>query len=43
MVQALNEKKTGKAPGLSDASLELVAASREVGKQMMAELYQSPR
>ena len=38
MLQALNEMKTGKAPGPSDVSLELIAASKEVGIQMMAEI-----
>ena len=31
MVQALNEMKTGKAPGPSDVSLELIATNSEVG------------
>ena len=35
--------KTGKAPGLSEASLELIAASGRLGIQVMAEICQSPR
>ena len=31
--------KTGKAPGPSEVSLELVAASGGVGIQVMAEIY----
>ena len=33
--------KTGKGPGLSEVSLELVAASRGVGFYVMAEICQS--
>ena len=40
MLQALNEMKTGKAPGSSEVSLELIAASGGVGIQLMAEIYQ---
>ena len=43
MLQALNEMKTGKHPGLSEVSLELIAVSRRLGIQVMAEIYQSPR
>ena len=32
--------KTGNAPGPSEVSLELIAASGGVGNQMMAEIYQ---
>ena len=35
MVQALYVMKSGKAPGHSDVSLVLLAASREVGIQAM--------
>ena len=38
VVQTLNEMKHGKAPGPSYASLELIAACREVGIQVMAGL-----
>ena len=38
VLQALNEMKTGKAPGPSEVSLELNAASRGVGIQMVAEM-----
>ena len=38
VLQVLNEMKTGKAPGPSEVSLELIAASREVGIQLMAEI-----
>ena len=38
VLHALNEMKTGKAPGPSEASLELIAASRGVGIQVMAEM-----
>ena len=41
MLQALNEMKTGKDPGPLEISLELIAASREVRIQMMAEICQS--
>ena len=38
VLQALNETKTGKAPGSSEVSLELIAASGGVGIQVMAEI-----
>ena len=41
MLQALNVVKTGKAPGPSEVSLELIAASR--GIHVMAEIYQTRR
>ena len=40
VLQALNEMKTGNAPGPSDVSLELIAASGGEGIQMMAESCQ---
>ena len=40
VLQALNEMKTGKAPGPSEASLELIAASGGVGIQVIAEICQ---
>ena len=40
VVQALNEIKTVKAPGLSDVSLKLIAASGGVGIKVMAEICQ---
>ena len=40
MLQALNQMKTGKAPGPSEVSLELIAASGGVGIQVMAEICQ---
>ena len=40
MVQVLSDVKTGRASGPSDVSLELFAASREVGMQAMAEIFQ---
>ena len=40
MHQALNEMKTGKAPGSSEVSLELIADS---GGEVMVEICQSPR
>ena len=43
VLQTLNEIKTGKAPGPSEVSLELIAASRGIGIQVMAEICQSPR
>ena len=43
MLQALNEMKTGKAPGRSEVSQELNDANGGVGIQVMAEIYQSPR
>ena len=39
MVQALKEMKAGKVHGPSDVSLGLIAASRDVGIQMMVELF----
>ena len=41
VLQALNELKTGKSPGPSEVSLGLIAASRGVGIQMMAEICQN--
>ena len=38
MLQTLNEMKTGKAPGPTETSLELIAASGGVGIQVMAEI-----
>ena len=35
--------KAGKSPGPSEVSLQLIAVSREVGIQEMAEICQSPR
>ena len=43
VLQALNEIKTGKSSGPSEVSLEMNAASRGVGIQVMAEICQSPR
>ena len=40
VVHVVNEIKTGKALGPSDISLELIAASREEGIQLTAEIYQ---
>ena len=40
VLQAINEMKTGKAPGHSEVSLELIAASRGVGIQVMAKIHQ---
>ena len=40
VLQALGEMKTGKAPGPSEVSLELIAASGGVGIEVMAEIYQ---
>ena len=40
VLQALNEMKTGKAPGRSGVSLELIAASGGVGIKVMAEICQ---
>ena len=40
VLQALNEMKTGKAPGHSEVSLELIAASGVAGIQVMAEVCQ---
>ena len=42
VVPMLNEMNTGKAHGLSDVSLELIAASRGVGIQVMAEICLNP-
>ena len=42
-LQALGEMKTGKAPGPSEASLELIAACGGVGIQVMVVFCQSPR
>ena len=39
ILQTLNDMKTGKAPGPSDVSLELIAASRGVVIHVMAEIY----
>ena len=41
VLQALNEMKTGKTPGSSEVSLELIAASGGVGIQVMAEICQN--
>ena len=41
VLQALNEMKTGKAPGHSEVSLELIAASGGVRLQVMAEICQT--
>ena len=38
MLQALNEMKTGRAPGPSEVSFELIAASRGVRIHLMAEI-----
>ena len=38
MLQALNEVKTGKSLGPSDVSLELIASSGVVGKQVMSRI-----
>ena len=43
VLQALNEMKTGKSPGPSEVSLELIAAGAVVGIHAMAEICQSPR
>ena len=40
VLQALNEMKTGKAPGPSEVSQELIAASGGVRIQVMAEICQ---
>ena len=40
VLQALNEMKTEKAPGPSELSLELIAASGGVGTQGMTEICQ---
>ena len=39
----LSEMKTGKDPGPSGVSLELIATSGEVGIQVMSEICHSPR
>ena len=38
VLQALNEMKTGKAPGSSKVSLEFIAASQGVGIKVMVEI-----
>ena len=43
VLQALNEMYTGKAPGPSEASLELIAASGGVRLQVITEICQSSR
>ena len=43
VIQALIEMKIRKAPGLTDVSLELIAASGGVRIQVMAKIYQSCR
>ena len=43
MLQVLNEMLTGKSPGPSKISLELIAASRGVGIQVIAEICQRTR
>ena len=40
MLQVLNEMKSWKAPGPSEISLELIAASGVVGIQMVAKICQ---
>ena len=40
VLQVLNEMKTGKAPGPSEVSLELIASSGGVGIKVMAEICQ---
>ena len=40
VLRASNEVKTGRAPGHSDVSLELIAASWNVWTQVMAEICQ---
>ena len=40
VLQALNEMKSGKSPGPSEVSLELIAVSGVVGIQVMAEICQ---
>ena len=37
------EKDGGKVPGRSEVSLELIAANRGVGIQVMVEICKSPR
>ena len=41
VLQALNEIKREIAPGPSEVSLELIAACRGVGIQVLTEIYQS--
>ena len=43
VIQVLNEMETGKSPGPSEVSLELIAASVRVAIQVMSEICQSPR
>ena len=43
VLHAFNEIKAEKAPGPSEVSLDLIAASRRVGIQVIAEIYQKPR
>ena len=43
MLQVLNELKTGRTPGHSEVSLELIAVSGAVGIQVMVEICQRPR
>ena len=42
VTQVFNEMKTGKTPGHSNVSLELIAASWGVGIEVMDEIYQCP-
>ena len=42
-LQALNDMKTGKGPGPSVVSSELIAATGDIRIQVMAEICQSPR
>ena len=41
VLQALNEMKTGRLPGPSEVSLELIAASGGVGIQVMTVICQA--
>ena len=43
VLQALNELKTAKDPGPSDVSMKLIAASGEIGIEVMAEMSESTR
>ena len=43
VMQALNEMKTGKSPGLSQVSMVMIAAIWLVGIHSMAEIFQSPK
>ena len=43
VLQASYEMKTGKSPGPSEVSLELIADREGVGIQLMAEMSESPR